>query len=93
MFNKGKYIAGEIISPNSMDVFGVICFPESIGHDAVAPLFSDIRSAGFFNVISDNDYPDNVQVIVHGGSTSLGVSSNEERDIPQIRKTLGLQRE
>lgn len=84
MYEKGKYIVGEI-NCAGMLVLGAVCFPETIAHTELAPLFADgeLRSAGFFSLTKDN------KVEVFGDSKGLKLSPIEN-DVIQIQKTLGL---
>lgn len=83
MYNKGKYIVGELASSIGMPVVSAVCFNEVVSHDSFKQLFTEIYSAGFFHVQND-------KIVVYGKSVSLNVESNEERDTKQIARALGM---
>ena len=88
MFDRGKYIVGEIESSTGFDIATAVCFSEAVEHSSVAKLFTVIWSAGFFNVGCDE--LGIINVAAYGKSISLGVESQFEKDEKFIKRALGL---
>lgn len=68
MYSKSKYIVGELGS-GILPIMVAVVFPESINHTDVAPIFSEIMSAGFCQYGTD-------QVSVFGESIGLHIKSD-----------------
>ena len=83
MYNKGKYIVGEIKTEYGTSVTA-LCFNEVVSHDTFRNMFTEIYGAGFFSVIDDR------KVTAYDKSVSLNVKSRGEQDELQILRALGM---
>lgn len=94
MWQKGKYIVGEITNPlTGLGTVSAVVFPEHVGHADLVCAFAPytIIGAGFF-YIRINLKDGEVAVEVFDKSIGLKVESRPE-DIPFIEKALGLYEE
>ena len=85
MFNKGKYLVGDI-TDGFFTGKVAICFPDHIGHSRMKHIFDEgtIVSGGFVGV-------DEAGVVhPYGESVSLGVKSNPEQDTRLLEQALGI---
>ena len=89
MYSKGKYIVGELHSGFGLGVLTAVVFNEVASHDTFKNMFDTIYGAGFFTL--DPDGPGGqIDVFVHGESTSLQVKSRGAADVREIARALGL---
>ena len=88
MFDKGKYIVGEVASSTGFDIATAVCFCEAVEHAVIAKLFTEVWGAGFFNVGCDE--LGTVTVSVYGKSVGLGVENRGDKDEKFVKKALGI---
>jgi hypothetical protein len=83
MFNKSKYVVGNVSSLTGSITVAIV-FPEIIGHDDVARLFipNTIVGAGFCHVQDDT-------VSVYGSSAKLQIDSRSA-DLMYVEQALSL---
>ena len=87
MFKQGKYVTGEIRQPSGLDVLGAVIVPESVDHETLLHLFTEvILGAGFFHI------NDKGRVEAYGESLGLGIRMCS-KDARLIEKSLGIAQE
>jgi len=89
MFDKGKYIVGDVETSTGFDITTAVCFSEAVEHAVVAKLFEVVWGAGFFNVGTGAELG-TVTVSVYGKSVGLGVENRGDKDEKFIRQALGI---
>lgn len=87
LYDKGKYIVGEINGAPS-----AVCFTEYVEHAAFLPVFDEIWSAGFFVITPSDSTSSGRTADCFGESVSLGVVARPEIDVKQVNRALSLAR-
>jgi hypothetical protein len=85
MYNKGKYLVGQVAGTYSDQVVAIV-FPETLGHDDIGRkvfIAGTVIGGGFFWFDADNN------VVVSDKSVSMGVQSRPE-DVVYLGRALGI---
>lgn len=90
--NKSKYICGNI---NGNHIEEAVIFSDLLTHaDMARNLGMEVKGAGFVSLSAgaDSQTGMNAQVYcrVYGESVSLGVKAREDKDLREVKRTLGL---